>query len=232
MSTNFPTSLDTFTIPSGSSTLGGSTPTHTAAHTNAADAIAALEAKVGVNSSAVTTSLDYKVTNRVQVAGDIGGTAASPQVTATHLASPLPIAQGGTASTIGLVDGFFQLATNPTFTNAAQTATTVTVAVASNATYLVDCAVIFSNTTGNTSISWTGPASATMQWNDTGASLDYAATIGATNTYAANAGTRMAFFKGALFVSATSGSLTLTLGVSAGTTTLNSGSWLRLQRVA
>jgi hypothetical protein len=31
------------------------------------------------------------------VAGDIGGTSASPQVTGTHLASPLPLAQGGTS---------------------------------------------------------------------------------------------------------------------------------------
>lgn len=35
----------------------------------------------------------------VQLAGDLGGTAASPQVTGTHLGSPLPIAQGGTAAT-------------------------------------------------------------------------------------------------------------------------------------
>jgi hypothetical protein len=32
------------------------------------------------------------------VAGDIGGTPASPQVTGTHLASPLPVAQGGTGA--------------------------------------------------------------------------------------------------------------------------------------
>lgn len=32
----------------------------------------------------------------VELAGDLGGTAASPQVTGTHLASALPVAQGGT----------------------------------------------------------------------------------------------------------------------------------------
>lgn len=32
----------------------------------------------------------------VQLAGDLGGTAASPQVTGTHLGTPLPLAQGGT----------------------------------------------------------------------------------------------------------------------------------------
>lgn len=35
----------------------------------------------------------------VQLAGDLAGTATSPQVTSTHLASALPIAQGGTAGT-------------------------------------------------------------------------------------------------------------------------------------
>jgi hypothetical protein len=32
----------------------------------------------------------------VQIGGDLGGTTASPQVTGTHLASPLPLTQGGT----------------------------------------------------------------------------------------------------------------------------------------
>ena len=60
MATNFPTSLDSLTNPVAGDTL--SSPSHAGQHTNANDAIEALEAKVGVNSSAVTTSLDYKVT--------------------------------------------------------------------------------------------------------------------------------------------------------------------------
>lgn len=35
----------------------------------------------------------------IQLGGDIGGNNTTPQVTATHLASPLPLAQGGTAAT-------------------------------------------------------------------------------------------------------------------------------------
>lgn len=62
MTTSFPTGLDTFTVPSGTSTLGGSTPNHTTLHTNTTDAVTALETKVGIDGSAVTTSLDYKVT--------------------------------------------------------------------------------------------------------------------------------------------------------------------------
>jgi hypothetical protein len=60
MATNFPTSLDTLTNPSSGDQLNS--PDHAGQHADANDAIEALEAKVGVNSSAVTTSLDYLVT--------------------------------------------------------------------------------------------------------------------------------------------------------------------------
>jgi microcystin-dependent protein len=59
MATNFPTSLDALTNPSAGNTLNS--PSHSTQHANSNDAIEALEAKVGVDSSAVTTSLDYKV---------------------------------------------------------------------------------------------------------------------------------------------------------------------------
>jgi hypothetical protein len=47
-------------------------------------------------------------TTYAQIAGDLGNTGASPQVTATHLSAALPVAQGGTATTStlsGLVNG-------------------------------------------------------------------------------------------------------------------------------
>lgn len=59
MATNFPTSLDTLTNPASSDAM--TSPSHSAQHANANDAIEALQAKVGINSSAVTTSLDYRV---------------------------------------------------------------------------------------------------------------------------------------------------------------------------
>jgi len=59
MSTNFPTSLDSLTNPTSGDSLNS--PSHADQHTNANDAIEALEAKVGINSSAVTTSHDYKL---------------------------------------------------------------------------------------------------------------------------------------------------------------------------
>jgi hypothetical protein len=59
MATNYPSSLDTITNPSGTDSL--SSPSHSQQHANANDAIEALQAKVGVNNSAVSTSLDYRV---------------------------------------------------------------------------------------------------------------------------------------------------------------------------
>lgn len=41
------------------------------------------------------------VPGAVTLAGDLGGTAASPRVLSTHLTSPLPAAQGGLGSTAG-----------------------------------------------------------------------------------------------------------------------------------
>jgi hypothetical protein len=59
MATNFPNSLDNLTNPA--STDPTDAPSHSQQHTNANDAIEALEAKVGVNNSANTTTLDYRV---------------------------------------------------------------------------------------------------------------------------------------------------------------------------
>lgn len=61
MSTNFPGSLDTSTtIPAESASTPLST-NHVTAHQNIQDAIEAIEAKVGADSSATTTSHDYKL---------------------------------------------------------------------------------------------------------------------------------------------------------------------------
>jgi hypothetical protein len=59
MATNFPTSLDTLSNPAASDKLNS--PAHATQHISANDALEALEAKVGADSSAVATSLDYKI---------------------------------------------------------------------------------------------------------------------------------------------------------------------------
>lgn len=80
------------------------------------DQVAAPTASVGLNSQKLTSMLagvsgtdganvaqlpaaaSSSVTGLVRLTGDLGGTATSPTITSTHLASALPVAQGGTAS--------------------------------------------------------------------------------------------------------------------------------------
>ena len=71
---NFPTSLDTLTNPASNNTLDS--PSHSGQHSDLNDAIEAIEAKVGADSSAVTTSHDYKLSgvSDGDYAASIGGT--------------------------------------------------------------------------------------------------------------------------------------------------------------
>ena len=62
MSTNFPTTLDSFLNPSATDKLNGSpNPAllHHTQHSNINDSVSALEAKLGINFSNTTTSIDY-----------------------------------------------------------------------------------------------------------------------------------------------------------------------------
>jgi len=59
VATNFPTSLDSLTNPTSSDSLNS--PSHSAQHANSNDAIEALQAKVGADGSAVTTSHEYRI---------------------------------------------------------------------------------------------------------------------------------------------------------------------------
>lgn len=68
MATNFPTSLDTLTNPTSSDSL--SSPSHSSQHANVNDAVEALQAKVGADSSAVSSSHDYKI---AQLESDVAG---------------------------------------------------------------------------------------------------------------------------------------------------------------
>lgn len=152
-------------------------------------------------------------------------------------AAATPLKLRDTAGNVrGLVPAFAQATANQTSTATSQTASTyLTLAVEASATYMMDLALIFSesSTSGIFTPSWTGPSGATMQWCDTAASGDYASTIGATNiTFTGSASNRMAFFKGLLVTSTTAGSLTLTFATNnTFTATVLSGSFLKLVRV-
>jgi microcystin-dependent protein len=63
MATNFPGNLDSYENPVGSDDLasGAGGVSHAGMHSNLHDAMEAVQAKVGVNNSTVTSSLDYRV---------------------------------------------------------------------------------------------------------------------------------------------------------------------------
>ena len=66
MATGFPASLDALTNPISTDTLA--TPDHAGQHVDANDALEALQAKVGVDGSAVATSLDKIVSLKANLA--------------------------------------------------------------------------------------------------------------------------------------------------------------------
>jgi len=67
---NFPTSLDTLTNPTASDKLNSVTVPHATQHATLNDIVEALEAKVGVDGSAVTTSHDYLIDKQTFVPYD------------------------------------------------------------------------------------------------------------------------------------------------------------------
>jgi len=83
---NFPVSLDSLTNPTSSSFQNS--PSHSTQHINANDALEALEAKVGIDSSAVTTSHDYKL-SRV-LTGQKAVSSVKRTVTVASSAAPTP----------------------------------------------------------------------------------------------------------------------------------------------
>ena len=92
MATNFPASLDALTNPTSSDSL--SSPSHSAQHANVNDAVEALQAKVGADSSAVTSSHDYKI---AQLESDVSGlvTGKILQVVSTTKTDTYANASGG-----------------------------------------------------------------------------------------------------------------------------------------
>lgn len=93
MPINYPASLDTLTNPQ--STDGMNSPSHSGQHGTANDILEALEAKVGADSSAVTTSLDYLVKNASSSnPGHKHTQSAISDATATAAASKIPISDG------------------------------------------------------------------------------------------------------------------------------------------
>jgi hypothetical protein len=69
MATNFPSALDQLSNPTGADSTGSASVRHSQQHANANDAIEALQAKVGVDGSAVSSSIDARMADVESVAG-------------------------------------------------------------------------------------------------------------------------------------------------------------------
>ena len=82
MASSYPTSLDSLTDPTATDKLNS--PSHSAQHADLNDAVEKIQAKVGVNSSAVNTTIDYLLKNTT-AGHDHDGTD-SKKVVATNLA--------------------------------------------------------------------------------------------------------------------------------------------------
>lgn len=100
MAINFPSSLDTFTDPTPTSDM--SNPSHAGLHQDINSAVEQLEAKVGANGSAVTTSHTYKIA-LLEVGGGYTTTAtAGTTTTLTNSSNRRQYFTGGTTQTVVL----------------------------------------------------------------------------------------------------------------------------------
>lgn len=107
---NYPTSLDnSTTIPAESANTKLST-NHVTAHQNIQDAIEAIEAKVGVDGSAVTTSHDYKlsaITGSNKAVPNSGAVMSGATIT-TSTVNGVTLATGGSSTNFLSQDGTYQ----------------------------------------------------------------------------------------------------------------------------
>lgn len=131
MAINYPTSLDTLTNPTSSDALNS--PDHAGQHSDANDIVEALEAKVGADSSAVTSSHDYKLSG---VTGSDKAVSKTGTETLTNKTLTSPVVNSPT----GIVKGDVGLGNVDNVADASQTSVgTLTVG---NATAIVDAATL------------------------------------------------------------------------------------------
>ncbi len=98
MAISYPSSLDSFPNPQSTDLLENASPTldHWTQHANVNDAIEALEAKVGADGSAVTTSFDYKLGEVTSTDKAVGKTATQ---TLTNKTLTAPVINVGSDAT-------------------------------------------------------------------------------------------------------------------------------------
>jgi len=104
MPTSFPVTLDDFTNPTPADNLSTPAVLHSTQHANINDAVEALEAKIGVDGSAVASSLDYRVVQleAIDHAGNRVGTANGLSLVGQALS--LGLASAGVTGTLSGTD--------------------------------------------------------------------------------------------------------------------------------
>src|SRR3990167_3274684 len=108
----FPTSLPSLTNPASTDYL--SSPAHSTQHGNANDEIVAIATKVGADSSAVTTTHDYKlssVTSSAKAVSTTGDQSIDGSKTFTKTVQTIVTATDGATVTFVLSDGNIQTVT-------------------------------------------------------------------------------------------------------------------------
>lgn len=101
MAIDYPTSLDTFSDPNPTSEM--SNPSHSGLHTDINSAVEALETKVGIDGSADTNSLDYKIAQAVTLSGS--ETLTNKTLTSPTIDNPLVNSTRESWDTGGVFDG-------------------------------------------------------------------------------------------------------------------------------
>ena len=138
--TNFPTSLDSLTNPSGTDSVA--TVSHSGQHSNANDALEALEAKLGINAST-------PVTDSIFVGTSAGGSQWSTFATTTRFAATNFLATGSST-----LQNF--TAVNSTTTSATTTNSFATTASSTNLYGASINGFSLSTCTGSSFVQWTG----------------------------------------------------------------------------
>ncbi len=120
MTTGFPTSLDTYPSQATLATHTLNTDKHSNLHANLGDSLAAVEAKVGVTNSAVSTSLDFRVGKAANskfynvqagIPGVVGPVlpSQSAATNTTNLQTILNLAAFGSSQALYFPSGVYQL---------------------------------------------------------------------------------------------------------------------------